>query len=659
LQIIHRIEDFLFELFPNIKNAPDTNSALKEELIRYYTIDDSIPTVEIENGWVIITITNPAQQQDADFKRAVSLCEKKMFSQAKDILNKLMQKDKTNSEYFRICGQILSEEGNQDDAIDCLIDALRWDPKNVWALIMMGNIFARHKDNITTAMKYFDQVLSIDPKNNIALNNIGANLMRQNKIEAAKKYFKKAIEINPDYPNTYYAMGMVADIESDLHNAFDFAILAIKKNNNKDTLYQNSVQLAFDLAKKIIQSNKIDTPSSFSKSLEKLSNKSIEFIEDPSIPTAAKIEIAEYHKHHSHIIKYKPDYPAIEHLQMHELMHLKLVLEARTANHNYLYITNQEHRKKFQKKIEYMIPKLKKMGATQDSIDNFFTSIFDGINSQIYNTPIDLIIEESLYKEYPYLRPFQFLSIFNILQNGIEAVTNANIVKSAPTNVISISKSFNLISALHFKTLYGIDLISKFKATNSEIDKAKRLYAKYQSNRNRTAGQEYALVLDFADELDVGDIFELIEENAFKQNSSDIDDIAESIENDPFGVNTNDLYKAKEQDTFDKRQAEIGFNPAVQMYMVDALEFFKNMSNDKIKEIALEIAIIGTKGISPDRKDYSVRLIPGKIFTGYHLLSYYYVSWKLAIPEMVDKLGLPFSEEYKAASQLFKDRLDG
>ena len=41
--------------------------------------------------------------------------------------------------------------------------------------------------------------------------------------------------------------------------------------------------------------------------------------------------------------------------------------------------------------------------------------------------------------------------------------------------------------------------------------------------------------------------------------------------------------------------------------------------------------------------------MPGKTFSGYHLLAYYYVSWKLAIPEMLAQLQLPYDAEYEVA----------
>ena len=54
-------------------------------------------------------------------------------------------------------GQILSDEGDQEEAINCLIDAPRWDSKNGYALLMMGNIFLQSSKMMfpQQAKKYF------------------------------------------------------------------------------------------------------------------------------------------------------------------------------------------------------------------------------------------------------------------------------------------------------------------------------------------------------------------------------------------------------------------------------------------------------------------------------------------------------------------------
>ena len=87
-------------------------------------------------------------RQKADFDAAVKHCEAGRFNKAKPILEKLIKKKSHRLRVSPNIGQIYSDEGKQEEAINCLIDALRWDPRNTHALTMMGNIFARAKNDI-------------------------------------------------------------------------------------------------------------------------------------------------------------------------------------------------------------------------------------------------------------------------------------------------------------------------------------------------------------------------------------------------------------------------------------------------------------------------------------------------------------------------------
>ncbi len=255
MQITHKINSFLYDIFPEL--AGGNIELIVQVLEKYYTYGPYKPKVSINDDFVTVEIdTTSILAQEAEYRNVISLCEKGKYSDAKLILTNLIAKNPTVSEYHRIMGQILSDEGEIEEAINCLIDALRWDSKNNYALIMMGNIFAREKDDVATALKYYDQSLIVNPNDNIAINNIGANLMSQNKIEEAKLYFNKALEINNEYPNTHFALGMIAEIENDLDSAFYCTMQAIKVNKSKDALYQNSVSQAFEIAKKIVTSDK-------------------------------------------------------------------------------------------------------------------------------------------------------------------------------------------------------------------------------------------------------------------------------------------------------------------------------------------------------------------------------------------------------------------
>ncbi|PKP28388.1 MAG: hypothetical protein CVU01_04310, partial [Bacteroidetes bacterium HGW-Bacteroidetes-18] len=552
MQIIHKIDDFLFTIFPELEVDKNDKSLIKNTLEKYYTYGPYKPKISIENDWVKIEIdTTSIITQEADYKKAIALCEKGKFIEAKPILQKLIEKNPTISEYHRIMGQILSDEGDQEEAVNCLIDALRWDSKNGWALLMMGNIFAKFKDDISIAMKYYDQALVANPNDNITRNNIGANLMQQGKLEEAKKYFWEALKINDQYPNTHFALGMIAEMENDLHSAFYSTIKSLKLNKNKDGLYQNSLKQAFEIAKKISTTDSgKKIYREYRHKLEFEGDREIDIVKDSDIPTAAKFEFAENYERPKHLVKYKPSYPAVEHLIMHELVHLDFVIEARKSALNQLFISTQEHKNKFIKELEPTIKKFNKMGISEKAISDYCSNLFDGLNSQVFNTPIDLFIEDFLYKEYAELRPYQFLSLFNMIQEGLKAVTDKKIIELSPAAIISKSKIYNLVNAIQFKELYGLDFIKDFKASTSELTLANDFYEEFlQYKDDKEPAEEYELLMHWAEDLKLEKNFELVGELQYRKRSN-IDDFMDALEKDPFGVNEKDPVKEREMEKF-------------------------------------------------------------------------------------------------------------
>jgi len=655
MQIIHKIDNFLYTIFPSVIQGDQ--QSLLNAIQDFYTYGPYKPKVTIDNDFVSIEIDTPTiLTQDLDYQKVIAFCEKGKYADAKPILKKLIEKNPAISEYHRIMGQILSDEGDQEEAINCLIDALRWDSKNGWALLMMGNIFAKFKDDVPTAMKYYDQALIANPKDNITINNIGANLMQQGKLEEAKKYFYEALKINDLYANTHFALGMIAEMEADLQSAFYSTIQAIKLNKSKDVLYQNSVRQAFEISKKIIAT---DTGKKifreYRHKLEFDGDRKIEIIQDEEIPTAAKFEFAENYDRENHIVKYKPSYPAVEHLIMHELVHLDFVIEARKGELNQLFISTQNHKTEFIKGLEPTIKKFNKMGISEKSIADYCSNLFEGMNRQIFNTPIDLFIENFLYNEFAELRPFQFISLYNLLQEGLNAVTDKKIIELSPKDIISKSKVYNIVNAIQFKELFGFDFIKDFNATPIEMKLATDFYDEYlQYKDDKEPAEEYELVLHWAEDLKLDKNFELVNEHEYRTKRTDIDNLLSSIEKDPYDLESKDPYKQREMEKFQKSQEQIGINMAVVMFMVDALQFFEAIPQEEIKKIAIEIAMQGTQGYRPDKDDYRINSVKGKTFSGYHILAYYYVSWSLAIPEMVSQLNLPYEAEYKMALTMHK-----
>ena len=191
----HRSE-FLKKLFPSLDIS--NNEQLIQALKDYYRHDQFVPEVKINGDNIEINFPNkPLHEDPAEFTRVTNLCAGGKFPEARPILEELIIKYPGISEYYRTLAQTYEEEGQHEKAIDILIDALKWDPKNHWALILMGNIYARYHEDTKTAMTYYDQVVEADPGNFIALNNIGGAFLQSGKLNLAARYLGKAYEANP------------------------------------------------------------------------------------------------------------------------------------------------------------------------------------------------------------------------------------------------------------------------------------------------------------------------------------------------------------------------------------------------------------------------------------------------------------------------------
>jgi len=592
--------------------------------------------------------TSAITSQKSYFDTVIKYCETGKFNKAKPILEKLIKKNPTVSEYHRILGQIYSDEGRQEDAINCLIDALRWDPKNTHALTMMGNIFARSKNDIPTAMSYYEHALVVKPDDHIAMNNIGANLMQLEKVDDAQRYFEQALSINGDYPNTLYGLGMINGMKGNHPAAFDFAIQTLKKCKPGHPVYSNAFELAQQAGLKAIAN--IDPDEMFNQYSQKLaveSGKVIDVIQDGSIPTPAKIEIAENYGRDKHIIKFKKDRLAVAHLMMHELVHLDLITQCRKRNANFLFVSTKEQQALFIRDNEPTIQRLNREGLPDEAITGYITFLFNGINSQIYNSSVDLFIEDFLYKTYPNLRPFQFLSLLSLLKEYIEGATSKEALEHAPVRVRNANIILSLTHAFQFRDLFGFDLTHLFKATSTQVKLAKEFHTEYLKYlRNDKSLDAHLLILKWAKELRIENYFSLIDENDYRSSKPADETILQKPEH---FIRAEPEQPAKNRRDYSKEPAG---QAAVTMYCLTALQHFEGMELPEIQKIGFEIGLLGQQGIDPSNpeKKYTLKSIPGKEFAGLQLLAYMYAAFQVIDPFL--DTALDFKKEYEAAKKL-------
>jgi hypothetical protein len=394
------------------------------------------------------------------------------------------------------------------------------------------------------------------------------------------------------------------------------------------------MELAFQSAHLYMKEFKVQqTIDRLIDAIRQESGKAIRITESKEIKTAATIESAENYNRDYHIIKYNPQYPAFEHLIMHELIHVVLQNRARKLNKNMLYVTGEARYRAFLTHFQKSFDKYLANGLGEKDIAKLMEHYYQGLNMQLYNAPIDMLVEDELYQNYPELRPYQFISLNAILQQGIDACTNKKYVSMSPAKILSKSKIMNLVHAYYLRDKFGVDTTDTLKADYYERSMSNKLYEHYQQLATGfDPGDEYGLVDVWGNLLDMQSYYELLSEREFRE--------SQLIKN------------LKPSEDTKTKQVDGNINPAVVMYLIAAIKAYREMTIIQVREVAYEIALLGRNGINPDDPERNLELnsIPDKKFAGLQILAWMYAGFQLLDPSL--DTGLDYRNEYITALKM-------
>ena len=589
---------------------------------------------------------------------ALDLCNKKKFDEALPILEEITKNDPQKSEAWRTLAQLhWLHQHNVDKAYDELIEALKCDPKNLWALILMGNLLTREKNDVEHAKKYYDKVLEYHPDNAIAINNIGATFMERKDYEGSLPYLEKALKLDDTYVNSYYGLALcyykLGQLEQSFTTCHQGAIKSVDRPENP-AVREELLKLYLTVAKALSgKTNYINIWKGIKDELEAVDHVNIRFEETKTLQVLAKLEYAPLHGAKEHIVKYNPEKEFVDHMFVHEMMHLKMNQQATLAGKGKAVISSESTRSAFDRRFLRFMQKTHKQ-LSSSSIRDIMDHLADGLCLQLMNCPLDLFVEHIIYTTYKDMRPIQLLSLFHQEMNNIEGLKKANEEGFFPKEIVRVNKVMNIATSMHLKNMYGIDIIKEYHPTKQEYEQAKDLFDEFKAYLNTYhPGDEYEMMEYFVQSLDMDDLIDIRDESEItnrlkKQRQSDaLEELPQQTLSEEDVDVANADFALKHQD---------GANPTetmmMSMYMLGAMEYFDTLDPQEVHRIALEIAMVGVTGIHPAKK-YSIKSIPDKEFGGYELLAYYYVSWARAIPDKLDDLGLPFSKAYESALQLY------
>ena len=89
-----------------------------------------------------------------------------------------------------------------------LLAAVRVDPRNVEALVQLGNLYYDHQV-YPQAIEYYSRALELKPNDVNVRTDLGTAYWYSSLPQQAVKEYEKSLAINPSHPNTLFNMGIV------------------------------------------------------------------------------------------------------------------------------------------------------------------------------------------------------------------------------------------------------------------------------------------------------------------------------------------------------------------------------------------------------------------------------------------------------------------
>lgn len=665
--IIVPLEDFVVDPENPIDLTKLSEAEAIERVKQSFDFLSSVVDVKLRDG--VLTIALPEEkgkraQEALDwFEHGNRFAQRGEYKRAINLFEKTINRLPNHVEARRNLAMAHLENGDVDLAKDLIVQALKIDPKDTWSYVLLGNIYAKHKRDFDRAEKWYRRAIEINPKDAILLTNFGAVMMERGYLEQAAEFFERAIASDSQYPNSYYALATLHLKERKNQEALraldDLFNHSKPMDMRSNPLYTDARKLYFELAGYVAQGD-------YDRNMQLVEERRNKIVDDTSIPIVitasedievvkAVTQLAWNHHRPEHRILYRQLGRAfVPYILAHELTHIRMEYEARAANRNRSFATTNETRERMIRSISDDVYKLRNRGYSESDITKVTLDWIKGLANQLFNMPLDIVIEARLYDELPELRPSQFIALSGFATDNAKGLTNAEIKRLTPTRIWRASVAMSGAYALLMDSLYpGRAEFAKPYRQWEHFSLVEKLYHVWQDlRRDWEPGDEYDLVDEFAHILKLQDIYEWKPANelAIDTTAMPLLNLAEDqfteqdLSTTPQGSTNPELLKEKE--------------PATIMYLLGGLQRFDRMTEAEIQQVAMETGVIGMEGIdyaSADKK-YTLKAFPGETFSGLQLLAFMYLGFKRIDPTL--NSGLDFDDAYRIALQMHHAQKD-
>lgn len=612
-----------------------------------------------QSGEEVLTLEySPSEDRDflaaeRRFRRATSEAEAGRVRSALPVLSDLTADFPEVAKYHRALGQAHLVLGEFESAEDSMLRSLSLDPTDPDALTLLANLYAK-RDRPTEAIPLYERSIAIQ-RNVYALNNLGAALAELGETDRALATLREAAEEDPTYPNTWFGIGLALsrlerlDVLPEAIAALDRCLQVIGQRQNSPEVWDAAKGLMDGLTKIEAREEVPAAQDAIRRTLSSLASDGeaeVRVEEQALRGVLAKLELAWVHRRLHHRLIVTPTRgPEREHHILHELQHLQLTLSARAAGANRWFGSTPSSREKALRSMASEVARIERTGLPHDAIIQMTTGSLDGLLGQLFNFPIDLLIETRLYATYPDLRELFYRSLKSQLEVAASIAHNAELRNATPKQIFRANTAMNGAFALWFEERYPkrTDVISLFQKTEA-WPIARRLYTTWSADSLKwSAGAEYKWVDHWAEVLGMRGWYQWTEGNP-------ADDVSPAMS--PTSLNSAPSIRDVGREIGPSGPLDAERAQAAVYFMLGAMEWADQVSERDVGAVAASAAITGQTGI--DFLDPESRYdLPGFATTpvsGLQLLSVMYALIKRMEPT-IDQ-GIDLSGPYDAAREL-------
>ncbi len=596
------------------------------------SISDGIATIQLEaaKGERI----SEALKQ---YQKATKEAQQGHYQKAVKLFGKVLEVIPQHVDARRNLAMAHLEMGNHLQARPLLEECLKIDPTNAWSFVLLGNIASKHERSPEVAAFYYETGLTINPDDNLLLNNFAALQMQRGAYGPAQMLFERALAADPHYPNSHYGLALLNQATGNLPAALAalerlFA-LPLSADIRSGQVMQVSRELYLELNRKLAVQEEIvlmDAILARKAALETTTGYPITIEEDATLEqVSATARMAWKHGLDEHRVRYRRRPDAVTpHLVAHELQHIVLEHEARQAGRNRVFITTAATRERAKRTLDDHAAKLQSQGYDPAKTSSLLDGLFKGLCNQLFNCPLDMVVEYNLHHNHPDLSHAQFVSLHQQHQDALQPLASPEIKRVTPPIIFRANLTLSAAYSLFIDHLYSgrTDYAAAWRA-NDVFATAQNLFQLWRKRMESfVPGDEYDLVDEFALQLKLRPWFD------WQPDAVPVTAAAASLNAIP-------------SQTTDQ--------PDTYSFCLDALRRFAGLNRERIFAVVSEISLLGASGIDHTNpgKTYSLKTCPGETFSGLHLLCLMFVGFKLYDPKI--DCGLDFGKVYELARDAF------